>query len=147
MTDLTRVVYLSRNALELEPDEMVSAINEILEVSQDRNARSGVTGALLFNRGFFGQILEGTADAVEETYERIQNDDRHHDVALLDVRTIPERAFASWSMGFVGSDSALRDAAASSLDRTGFDIATLSADEMFTVLSSLAHEREIANRA
>lgn len=144
---LTRVVYLSSNSLELNPDEMIDAVNDILSVSQQNNQAAGITGALIFNNGFFGQILEGPKTAVEETFERIQNDDRHHDVSLLDAKPIDTLSFESWSMGFIGSDKTLEAVAKSQLKKTDFDLAKLTGDEMFLMLSSLASQKELSDKA
>lgn len=144
---LTRVVYLSSNSLELNPDEMIDAVNDILSVSQQNNQAAGITGALIFNNGFFGQILEGPKTAVEETFERIQNDDRHHDVSLLDAKPIDTLSFESWSMGFIGSDKTLEAVAKSQLKKTDFDLAKLTGDEMFLMLSSLASQKELSDIA
>lgn len=144
---LTRVVYLSSNSLELNPDEMIDAVNDILSVSQQNNQAAGITGALIFNNGFFGQILEGPKTAVEETFERIQNDDRHHDVSLLDAKPIDTHSFESWSMGFIGSDKTLEAVAKSQLKKTDFDLAKLTGDEMFLMLSSLASQKELSDKA
>ena len=40
-------------------------------------------------------------DAVSALYNRIAQDPRHHDVALLSYEEIGERSFSSWSMGQV----------------------------------------------
>ena len=103
MSSLFRVLYCSRNrvanaGLEIEPD-----INRILAVSRRNNSRDLVTGCLLFSEGCFAQVLEGSREAVETTFERIQNDDRHSDVVVLQVGPVEERDFPSWSMAFVGS--------------------------------------------
>lgn len=144
---LIRVAYISSNAIELDSDAMIDAINDILVVSQENNKKVGVTGALLFNQGFFGQILEGPTEAVEETFERIQNDDRHHSVTLLDAKPITELSFNNWSMGFVGADDVLKQVAHQKLDTANFDLTSLSGDEMFSLLSTLAIDRELSNTA
>lgn len=144
---LTRVVYLSSNSLDLKPEEMIDALNEILSVSQRNNQEAGISGALIFNNGFFGQILEGPESAVEDTFERIQNDERHHNVSLLDARPIEELSFKNWSMGFVGSDKVLEDVAKSQLMKTDFELAKITGDEMFLMLSSLASQMELSEKA
>jgi len=143
MSEFTRVVYLSSNSIDVQAAEMLGEIDKILKVSQENNQHCGVTGALIFNRGFFGQILEGPADAVDETFERIQNDDRHHNISLLEARPIEQRSFENWSMGFVGSEHALERAFHRSGAASGFSLDRISADDMFGVLKDLAHKREL----
>ncbi|UEM07295.1 BLUF domain-containing protein (plasmid) [Skermanella rosea] len=79
-----RLVYFSRNAMPGTEDEIVAGVQQILASSRSNNARAGVTGALLFNSGCFAQVLEGPTPAVTETFERIQWDERHSEVLVLE---------------------------------------------------------------
>ena len=47
------------------------------------------------------QVLEGGRMQVSALYNRISQDPRHRDVALLSFDEISERSFAGWSMGQV----------------------------------------------
>ncbi|WP_299967374.1 BLUF domain-containing protein [uncultured Roseobacter sp.] len=145
--ELLRVVYFSRFDGDHSDAEMAWEIDAILEASQRNNAKVGVTGALIFNAGVFGQVLEGPIDAVEETFDRIQMDDRHDDVTILELGRVQERAFTNWSMGFVGADQMH----AQLFDRIGsathFDISNLTGVEIFEALYALTLKNEIAMRA
>ena len=142
---LLSVVYLSRNTIQRPLAELRWEIDQILETSQRNNALVGVTGALIFNRGIFGQVLEGPDDAVEETFERIQLDDRHSDVTVLATRRVTERAFGSWSMGYVGAESG--GGLAFGSGGADFDLSRLDGDEMLGALHRLALENDITDRA
>lgn len=144
--DLLRLVYFSRNRISRPYREMIWEIDQILETSQANNGRAGVTGALIFNDGVFGQVLEGPKDAVDETFERIQLDERHHNVTLLDITPIEERSFADWSMGFVGSHS-LRSTHEVQTKVTDFDISRLDGDEIFKLLLVLTLKNEVTAKA
>ena len=140
---LHRLVYYSQNRLpegKLTPE----VIEDILSVSRCNNARVGITGALIFNSGCFGQVLEGSADAVEATFERIQQDERHGDVSLLGFEAVPTRAFEAWSMGFVGASAEAGRPFSSVADRSGFDPSALSGHRLFEALHRLALEEERA---
>ncbi len=102
---LYRVSYCSRNLLTGSPASVASEIERILARSRANNARDGVTGGLLFTDGCFAQILEGTTEAVEAAFERIQCDERHAGVTVLETGPITARAFPDWSMAFSGSHS------------------------------------------
>lgn len=95
--DLTRLVYLSRMSV---VDDPRWEIDNILRASHIHNKRAGVTGALIFDRGDFGQVLEGSTRAVRETFRRIRLDVRHFRVTVVEFCHIEERAFSDWSMGF-----------------------------------------------
>jgi hypothetical protein len=77
-----------------------SDLREILSASRAGNERAGITGALLTGDGWFAQVLEGSPEAVHALAERIQRDPRHHDVVRLPERTVAERTFPDWAMGF-----------------------------------------------
>lgn len=142
--DLYRLVYYSRNAITGDAEAVAREITAILAKSQANNERVGVTGALMFNSGCFAQVLEGSQSAVEEVFERIQQDERHGDVSLLAFDPAPERAFENWSMGFVGSsvDDAARYSALA--QDSGFDPARMTGEALFKTLHSLALEEEHA---
>ena len=56
---------------------------------------------LCFSNEYFLQCLEGSRTAVNNTYQQILNDKRHHNVIMLNYTQIPEREFEKWSMGYV----------------------------------------------
>jgi hypothetical protein len=141
-----RLVYYSRNRL---TDGALNAwmVRDILRVSQANNARVGVTGALMFNAGCFAQVLEGPRAAVEETFERIQQDERHGDVSLLDFSEAAERAFPGWSMGFVGASGENQTRFAAIAGESGFDPRRFTGERLFEALHRLAIEEEDAAAA
>ena len=99
MTDaIYQLIYCSRVAA-VSPVELAS----ILAVSRANNARDGLSGALLYNRGLFAQVLEGPLAAVERTFERIQCDARHDDVVVLQFGEVGQRAFSDWLMADAGA--------------------------------------------
>ncbi|MEZ4394905.1 MAG: BLUF domain-containing protein [Polyangiales bacterium] len=73
-------------------------LDDIARQSAARNARAGVTGALLFDRGRFVQVIEGPAAAVDDLRARITRDPRHDDLRTLLVCPHDRRSFAGWEM-------------------------------------------------
>lgn len=145
--ELLRVVYFSYQNSDTEHEMMAWEIDAILEKSQLNNGRLNVTGALIFNAGVFGQVLEGPIDAVEETFERIQMDERHDDITILETSRIDVRSFPQWSMGFVGSDRICAELFGQIGSKTEFDISRLSGPQIFETLHALTLKKEISNRA
>lgn len=96
-TCLHSLIYFSLARGNAASDPMTS-VRTILVQSQTRNAQAGITGALLSCGGFFLQVLEGSPEAVLETYQRICNDTRHHSPELLLEGPISARQFSHWSM-------------------------------------------------
>ena len=105
MTQLYRVLYCSRNSLSGAPETYPDEIREILAKSRANNAHDNLTGGLLFSDGCFAQVLEGPLKAIETTFERIQCDERHHEVTVLQSGPIEARDFPDWSMAFTGADA------------------------------------------
>lgn len=145
MTDpIYRLVYYSRNRLDEDRAHCLETLRAILEKSRRNNARCDITGALMFNAGCFAQVLEGPLHQLEDTFERIQQDERHGDVSLLALEPVEHRSFGQWSMGFVGAS--LEDAARfEEVARlSGFDPSRLSGDRLHEILRELALEEEAA---
>ena len=106
MNRLYRVLYCSRNDLSGTPETYLGEIRGILAASRENNARDGVTGGLLFSQGCFAQVLEGTTEMVGRTFERLQCDERHRNVTVLQSGLITARDFPDWSMAFTEADMA-----------------------------------------
>ncbi len=105
MRHLFRVLYCSRSRLTAAVAPQ--GIADILATSRVNNARDQLTGGLLFSDGCFAQVLEGPLAALERAFERIQCDQRHSEVTVLQLGPITARDFPSWSMGFAGVGSAV----------------------------------------
>jgi len=139
---LSRLVYISENNLAGASVVVEDEIRSILLASRRRNAADEITGALIFNNGIFAQVLEGPRPAVEATFERIQRDDRHANVQVLDFAPIDERAFPNWSMGFLGGSRRDQAIFADVARLTGFAPASLSGERVFEIMVSIAKEEE-----
>ncbi len=96
MVDLISLTYLSLATSPLDEDQL----KDLLAESRDNNARSDVTGMLLYADQQFIQTIEGRRHDVEATMERILADPRHHHVDITLVDDIESRSFPEWTMGF-----------------------------------------------
>ncbi len=97
---LRRLVYGSSTPTLLTP----SVVADILYVSRRNNLADEVTGVLLYADGNVLQVLEGDAETVSRTFDRIQDDPRHRHIALFLDEAIDERMFAEWAMGLIRAD-------------------------------------------
>ncbi len=106
---LIRLLYRSDSEL-IGSDRAVRAeAFAIADAAARRNARDGVTGALMFRGGVFVQLLEGEGAAIERVFERICRDLRHRRIVLLDFSDVDRRAFGEWDMvAFEGDEHAYR---------------------------------------
>jgi len=75
-------------------------LKELLKKSRLKNERKNVTGMLLYLDPFFIQILEGEEAIVNESFNIIKQDSRHHKVKIIYKKPIEQRSFPNWTMGF-----------------------------------------------
>ena len=146
--DAFRLVYHSEMAIAGSADAASTEIERILASSRRNNAQAGVTGGLMFNRGFFAQVLEGERDKVESVFERIQRDPRHTNLVVLQLAPAPERAFARWSMAFVGGSTADARRFGHMAAESGFRPADFDGDGLYRLLRDMLarDERSLAAR-
>ncbi|MEO1026405.1 MAG: BLUF domain-containing protein [Pseudomonadota bacterium] len=75
-----------------------ATLNGILLDARRLNTRDGITGALVCRHDVFVQMLEGSPEKVQDTYNRIRKDDRHVEVQLRYFGDSPARMFGDWAM-------------------------------------------------
>jgi predicted sulfurtransferase len=92
-----RLLYVSRAAGHVVQED----VDRIVAVSTSNNAARDVTGVLLFSGEHFAQVLEGSAEALQELMAAIEADTRHADVRTLVRAASTQRRFARWSMLYV----------------------------------------------
>jgi hypothetical protein len=97
---LRRLIYVSAFSpvFPREREEQDYVIAAIVRASIRNNGENGVTGLLLVHQRHFLQALEGSAEAVQGLYERIQQDRRHTNLRLIGLDRCDRRQFPDWSM-------------------------------------------------
>lgn len=133
---LVRLVYASRVAKSVDGAE----IKKILKVSQDNNARDGISGMLCFSSKYFLQCLEGPRPAVNTAYNRILTDARHSEAELISFQEIARRDFANWSMGYTGEGLIARDTLFQFTPDGELHPTSLSADSAYAMLQALSEQ-------
>ena len=88
------IIYSSKAA----PGIQESDLKDIISTAEKRNNENHITGILIYHDGTFIQMLEGDEDAVNETFDRIQEDARHTTVLKLFSGNEEERHFPKWKM-------------------------------------------------
>lgn len=98
MSKLIELTYVS------EPAQGMSFLGlmRLLYHSYLRNLRLEITGALIFENNQFGQVIEGPEDVIELLWEKIQQDNRHKNIRLIERKRIGSRSFQKWTMVFQG---------------------------------------------
>lgn len=91
-----RIVYVSSASHYFE----ISEIENMLELSRDKNERIGISGMLLYKDGNFMQCLEGEEEAVTKLANTIKSDPRHTGFLVLMSGPADRRLFSNTPMGF-----------------------------------------------
>jgi len=134
---LYTIVYCSRNLIHGNEAEVNRELQLILASSRKNNPRKNVTGALLYNGGSFAQVLEGPLEAIGQTFEIIQRDQRHSEVTVVQSGPIPERQFGEWSMAFAGNSSMEATPVATAAFEAVFARTADAGEQMLTLLHGM----------
>src|SRR3569833_2082681 len=102
--DLVHCIYCSAST-ELAFDR--AELQALLDECRRNNAKSDITGILLYLNWSFFQVLEGDRNVVEALYEKIIADKRHKRVTKIIVEPLAKRDFAAWTMGCPALSSGL----------------------------------------
>lgn len=78
----------------------------LLAQARERNRALGLSGLLLYDRGFYFQWLEGESASLGLVWSSIRRDGRHAEIVVLADQAIPVRLFDDWAMGFAHHDRA-----------------------------------------
>lgn len=92
---LRRVLYLSRSRQQHSQQELMLLCSRFATA----NARTHITGVLIYSGQCFMQVIEGSAEAVEVLLEQIERDARHYDMAVMTDESAGHRLFKDWNMG------------------------------------------------
>lgn len=92
-----QLIYRSK----AQPTMKKEQIKEILDEAIAFNSEVGITGCLVYDRGYFLQLLEGAEEEVDQLYKKIKKDARHSEAEILSTGYTKNRIFESWQMGYV----------------------------------------------
>ena len=137
-----KILYCSKNLIEGENAKRDREITQILQTARRKNKEQNVTGALLFNSGYFAQALEGPKLAIEKIFEKIQRDPRHGDVTVLNSGTGGLRDFPEWSMAHVAPPDETASASMGVALDGALSHPGASADEVLGLLRSLVIQED-----
>jgi hypothetical protein len=120
---LFRLIYQSRNLLRRPTGS--SHLLDIVRSAERNNLALTLTGALLFDKDHFFQVLEGERGKVTNLFIRIAQDSRHDDLSLIDARSVSGRQFPNWSMALIERPLA-----------APLDADSLSADDLLRLMTN-----------
>jgi len=96
---LFRLAYYSTNLIKKTNGPRQSELRRIVSSAGSNNRERGITGGLMFNRDYFGQVLEGDRARVSDLFCSIAKDPRHRSVVIVEASAVDTRRFDRWAMG------------------------------------------------
>lgn len=92
-----QLVYASKAVKDFSEEDLLN----ILQFSRQNNKKKQITGAMIYSKGYFLQMLEGQRNAVNELFNyHIAKDKRHEMVNCFFKNHVEKREFPEWYMGF-----------------------------------------------
>ena len=92
--NLVRIMYISRARHRMTAGELA----DLLAGARIRNQAHGITGLLMYDAGYFAQVLEGPKASIDGLLANIAKDPRHDEYTLVSEGSVEERYFEGWSM-------------------------------------------------
>jgi len=90
------LIYVSRAEENVDYPEIL----DILTHSWKYNHNSYISGMLLYDNGYFMQLIQGPIATIDKLYARIANDTRHTDIKLIGEELLHQRDCTGWGIGF-----------------------------------------------
>ncbi|AVT83137.1 BLUF domain-containing protein [Rhodopseudomonas palustris] len=140
---LYRLLYVSENRIEGDVAHVAREIEGILATSRRNNNALGLTGALIFNCGFFAQVLEGPRETVERIFEVIRHDPRHSKIQVMSAAEVEDREFPNWTMAYIGRSPSWEKALGWIKDDTHF-APDERCDRLFQIVMEMAYDSELS---
>lgn len=96
MKNLECLIYISRCTLDRPVLE--TELDDIVAVSAFRNRNANIAGVLVYQDGYFIQLLEGAPAALDLLMIHLHFDSRHEDIRVVSRDRISARNAISWAM-------------------------------------------------
>jgi hypothetical protein len=94
------LLYVSESCLSWPED--AAEVDHIVDVARRRNEELSITGALIYTRTHFAQVLEGEKAALDSVMASIGEDPRHRNIHIVSNEPLEARCFPDWSMAYSG---------------------------------------------
>ncbi len=114
------------------PEITIEDIEEILKTARNFNSKNDVSGCLVFSKGYFIQLLEGSKDIIKELMVHIDGDKRHTDVDILSEGETEKRIFETWDMAYLKPSEKMQSDQAKEIKNTLLELTDTTVDLDFT---------------
>ena len=132
---LVRLIYFSSISESTSAEDVL----KILKIAQIRNSEVGITGALLLSNGYFVQALEGSRQAVSNTFCKLSRDSRHKNIHLSSFEEIDRREFHDWAMSLLSVKEIPQELFFPYLSNPGsFDPGAMNQSSLFALMKEIS---------
>ena len=114
------------------PEITIEQIEDILKTARNFNSKNNVSGCLVFSKGYFIQLLEGSKDTIKELMDSIDMDKRHTDIDILSEGETEKRIFETWDMAYLKPSEKMRSDTAKEIKNTLLELSDTTVDLDFT---------------
>ena len=115
------------------PEITIEQIEEILETARNFNSKNDLSGCLVFSRGYFIQLLEGSKDTIKELMDHIDRDNRHTDIDILSEGEMEKRIFDTWDMAYLKPSEKMQSDRALEIKKTLLELTDATVQPDFTL--------------
>ena len=96
---MKRLIYSSHSSENID----FKVVGEILTHAVKRNKEIGITGMMVYDGKYFLQCIEGDETVVDELWQKLTKDTRHHSLYINGTEFDEKRLFRDWNMGYMNN--------------------------------------------
>ncbi|PLA73492.1 diguanylate cyclase [Hydrogenovibrio sp. SC-1] len=106
-------------------------IDRLISKAREFNLANAISGCLIYEKGYFLQLLEGEKKSIDLLMQKLHEDKNHTDVTTIMKGYFDHRLFSEWNMGYWDIDSAIQNPNIEVLMKKEISLKELSQDPRF----------------
>jgi len=114
------------------PEITIEQIEDILKTARNFNSKNDVTGCLVFSKGYFIQLLEGSKDTIKDLMDHIDRDNRHTNIDILSEGEAEKKIFETWDMAYLKPSEKMQSDKATEIKKMLLGLTETTVDLDFT---------------
>ncbi len=114
------------------PEITIEQIEDILKTARNFNSKNNVSGCLVFSKGYFIQLLEGSKVTIKELMDSIDMDKRHTNIDILSEGEVEKRIFETWDMAYLKPSEKMQSDKATEIKKMLLELTETTVDLDFT---------------
>ncbi len=114
------------------PEITIGQIEDILKTARNFNSKNDISGCLVFSKGYFIQLLEGSKDTIKELMDSIDMDKRHTNIDILSEGEVENRIFKTWDMAYLKPSEKMQSDKATEIKKMLLELTETTVDLDFT---------------